>query len=178
MIRFFISYISKINISEVIFTFLAILCLISILFRTRLKGKKHLTIWISASLYISLLLELTILTREPGMISYSKEDMLLTFRMMLQNSKESQMYPDIIGNIILFVPCGVFLKTLLRRSSWTILVSFFVTLAVESVQLITGRGLFEISDLIFNTIGAAIGVWIYNHIRIQCENNTVKRYKE
>ena len=71
------------------------------------------------------------------------------------------MYPDIIGNIILFVPCGMFMKLLLKKDGRSILMGFLATLAIETVQLLTGRGLFEVSDLLFNTLGVAIGVWIY-----------------
>lgn len=164
VIRFFFMYVSRINATEVVLMFAAMLCLISVLFRIFLKdniNKKNLSILISVSLYISLLLELTILSREPETFSCSDNDFFLTIKMMLQNSGESQMYPDIIGNIVLFIPCGIFLKMLLKKSGWTILVSFFVTLAIETVQLLTGRGLFEMSDLLFNTLGATIGVIIY-----------------
>lgn len=38
---------------------------------------------------------------------------------------------------------------------------FFISLSIEILQYITGIGITDIDDLIFNTIGGLIGSWIY-----------------
>lgn len=71
---------------------------------------------------------------------------------------------NIILNICMFVPLGVFLPILLKRmnSFWKVsLGGFFVTLFIETSQLFLKRGVFEIDDLIGNTVGTMIGYGMY-----------------
>lgn len=63
---------------------------------------------------------------------------------------------QVMNNILLFVPVGTFLYNLRPKSS-TFYFPFLVSLGVEVLQFLTGRGLFEIDDLISNTLGGLIG---------------------
>ncbi|WP_186673783.1 VanZ family protein [Sporosarcina sp. BP05] len=66
-------------------------------------------------------------------------------------------------NILMFVPLG-FLFPLLhsrfRKAVWTIGMAALFTLSIESVQLLTGYGIFEVDDLFNNLLGAIIGYGI------------------
>lgn len=64
---------------------------------------------------------------------------------------------DMMFNGILFIPLGFFVK---MKSSvkHSVVISGGVSLFIEAMQLITHRGLFEISDLIFNMIGGVVGI--------------------
>ena len=69
-----------------------------------------------------------------------------------------------IQNIALFVPLG-----LLIRGGWTkmtikrvTLLGFFCSLSIELVQLVLRLGWFDVDDILFNTIGAYLGVWLYD----------------
>jgi len=71
-------------------------------------------------------------------------------------------YRGILLNILLFVPFGYLLpqSTVRANSLWKIMVfGFSFSLVIESAQLITRLGMFDIDDLINNTIGAVLG-WI------------------
>lgn len=67
---------------------------------------------------------------------------------------------NIILNILMFVPIGFMMPLLFKKCErWymTYLVGFITTLFIETIQLITKRGVFEIDDIINNTLGCAIG---------------------
>ncbi|SDN95792.1 VanZ family protein [Bacillus sp. OK048] len=66
-------------------------------------------------------------------------------------------------NIFMFVPLGIFLPILhsrFQKAVWTIGMAALFTLSIESVQLITGYGIFEVDDLFNNLLGAIIGYGI------------------
>ena len=63
-------------------------------------------------------------------------------------------------NILMFVPLGFLLPLLHKRFAkigWTLLVAILFTAFIESVQFITGVGIFELDDLFNNVLGALIG---------------------
>ncbi|WP_342509664.1 VanZ family protein [Sporosarcina sp. FSL K6-2383] len=66
-------------------------------------------------------------------------------------------------NIFMFVPFGILLPLLharFRKAGWTIGMAALFTLSIESVQLLTGYGIFEVDDLFNNLLGAIIGYGI------------------
>lgn len=70
---------------------------------------------------------------------------------------------NIILNILMFVPLGILLPLIFKncRKYWvTYLVGLFFTLIIEVIQLISGRGIFEIDDIFNNTLGCIIGYGI------------------
>ena len=69
----------------------------------------------------------------------------------------------IILNILMFVPIGFMMPLIFKKCQcWymTYLGGFATTLFIETIQLITKRGIFEIDDIINNTLGCAIGYGI------------------
>ena len=69
----------------------------------------------------------------------------------------------IILNILMFVPIGFILPLLFKKCEcWyiTYLGGFATTLFIETLQLISKRGIFEIDDIVNNTLGCAIGYGI------------------
>ena len=67
---------------------------------------------------------------------------------------------NIGGNILMFVPLGFFLRTLLPkcRSFWRCMgIVAVIMTAVELGQLFTLRGFCEADDLTLNLLGAALG---------------------
>lgn len=67
---------------------------------------------------------------------------------------------NLAGNILAFVPFGLFYPLLSRRnrSLWKVtLISFEVSLLVEIIQLVTRVGSCDVDDIILNTLGGMIG---------------------
>lgn len=71
-----------------------------------------------------------------------------------------------ILNIFLFIPWGIIISALFKRkSTWkrvlmTTVIGFLTSFLIEHVQLFTGTGMFELTDLMTNTIGGFIGACI------------------
>ncbi len=80
-------------------------------------------------------------------------------------------YMNLFGNILAFIPFGfcVPLMTKYRLGLFmTLFLIFSFSFVVETVQLVTKVGCFDVDDMILNTIGGLIGFiafWIINGIR-------------
>ena len=73
-------------------------------------------------------------------------------------------YKNLGGNLLGFVPLGIFLPLLFRRLRLfpAVIASVFtVSLGYELIQLSTGLGVFDVDDLILNTAGGIIGFIIH-----------------
>ena len=78
---------------------------------------------------------------------------------------------NLFGNIVAFIPFGFFLPILYPRCRsvlFTVFFSFECSLLVETVQLVSKVGSFDVDDLLLNTIGGFLGclafLWM-NRIR-------------
>ena len=74
-----------------------------------------------------------------------------------------QMHAYFIENIILFIPFGLLFPLVFRKwLRWlTVPVGFIVSVGIEYTQLVTGRGYCQIDDVVTNTVGAAIGFFVF-----------------
>ena len=68
-------------------------------------------------------------------------------------------FPEIIMNVVIFVPLGIYLAILMKSwNLWKHLFSFFgISLMVETIQFIFKLGAFDVTDLVTNTFGGIIG---------------------
>lgn len=80
-------------------------------------------------------------------------------------------FPEMIMNVVVFVPIGVFAGFLLSVPSWKKIVLFGILLSVgiELLQLSSNKGFFEFDDVIHNTLGCLIGYGLYALIRFGYE---------
>lgn len=67
-----------------------------------------------------------------------------------------------IGNVVLFIPLGVALKSGGMKDVKK--TGFFASLLIEILQFTFALGTFECDDLIHNTLGAVIGAWCVGKI--------------
>lgn len=67
----------------------------------------------------------------------------------LQNINNPIIFLNIIGNIILFIPMGFYTRN--------VLISFLVIFILEVMQLLLGKGVFDIVDIFLNMIGVIVG---------------------
>lgn len=71
---------------------------------------------------------------------------------------------NLYGNIIAFIPFGMLLRWARNKNTTfvqALLYSLGFTLVIETVQYITKLGVFDIDDIIMNTLGGVIGYCIY-----------------
>ncbi len=67
---------------------------------------------------------------------------------------------NVVGNVVIFVPFGVYLALYSEKSSFGKLFSsvFLTSLLVEVIQFIFCIGIMDIDDLILNTLGGVLGI--------------------
>lgn len=70
---------------------------------------------------------------------------------------------NVFGNIIMFAPFGFLGIVFPKLNDFKTLIINFLSaiIIIESLQYFTRLGVFDIDDIILNTIGVAIGFWIY-----------------
>ncbi|SES18668.1 Glycopeptide antibiotics resistance protein [Gracilibacillus ureilyticus] len=71
---------------------------------------------------------------------------------------------NLFGNLFMFLPMGIYLPFFINKANklriFTVLMTT-VLLFIETIQLVTRRGSFDIDDFILNIIGAFIGLGIW-----------------
>ena len=123
----------------------------------RFSKKLSIPFSVVAALYLTFLLSLTILGREAD--KHSSFDQLFYAYHQAFIVGDGGMIFDILFNIFLYIPVGLLIsryKNLLAD----ILFILLLTTVIEFVQLITSRGVFELSDIINNFVGGLIGLLI------------------
>ena len=87
-------------------------------------------------------------------------------------------FGEIIMNVIIFVPLGIYAGTLFKRWFFGKYLFFFFlpSLIVEGLQFIFRVGAFDITDIITNTLGGIIGLMIFKAIE-KVFKNSVKAQK-
>jgi len=79
---------------------------------------------------------------------------------------------QIAGNFIMLLPLGIYLPLLYKRLRklsgffGVLLISFFVSVGIEVLQLATNYRSTDVDDVILNTAGACVGFIIYQLIKL------------
>lgn len=71
---------------------------------------------------------------------------------------------NIVGNILAFVPFGIFVPLLSDGKCQFVAVffsTFCMTLSIELLQLITKVGTFDVDDILLNCVGGVLGYCLY-----------------
>ena len=108
--------------------------------------------------YLLIIFCLTLLSRENG--STSKIDLEIGSSLRINTRNNAY----VVENILLFIPYGFCLAWRYgSRKRWiiNIFTGLLTTLAVEYTQLLTGRGVFQIDDILTNALGCVLGLVCY-----------------
>ena len=106
------------------------------------------------SFYIYMVIAITLLSRSEGSNDVLNLQLFSTF----SNSITSRIF--LIENVILFLPMGFFIghvRVRKVRFVENMCICFCSSLFIELTQYITGRGKFEIDDIMTNLLGGVIG---------------------
>ena len=71
---------------------------------------------------------------------------------------------NILGNVAAFLPFGFFLPIISPRfGKWylMLILSFLLTLSIETIQLVFKVGSFDVDDMLLNTLGGVIGYIVF-----------------
>lgn len=71
--------------------------------------------------------------------------------------KNKIVFKNVIGNIIIFIPMGIFIKTIPIHTIYQIIVSIIIIIGIETLQYITQIGVFDIMDIFLNMLGTLMG---------------------
>ena len=140
-----------------------------------------INLYIFFILYLILLITLTLFDSSWGRNGFAIKDFkvyikqsvnLVPFKTIINYIKEfNSMYStrqimfNLLGNICAFMPMALFLPLLFKKQSKFknfIITMIIIILGIESLQLITTSGRFDIDDLILNLFGAAIMYLLLN----------------
>lgn len=81
------------------------------------------------------------------------------------NVSRTVVISNIIGNIVIFTPLGLYLPLLINKNN-SFLKNVFavalISLSIEIIQFVFAIGISDIDDIILNTVGGALGIAIFN----------------
>ena len=76
----------------------------------------------------------------------------------------SSVCTNLLGNIVAFIPFGIFLPIITnnRLKFYQVTVfTFALTLSIELTQLVSRVGIFDVDDMILNTLGGMMGYLLF-----------------
>jgi glycopeptide antibiotics resistance protein len=87
-------------------------------------------------------------------------------------------FGELIMNVVIFVPLGIYAGILFKRWSFgkSLFFFFLMSLTIEVLQFILRVGAFDITDIITNTLGGIIGLMIFKAIE-KVSKNSVRAQK-
>lgn len=142
-------------------SFAVLFVIILLLCRKRFRSlRTRLLFSISASLYGALLICVTLNVNRSdtqGLILNPIDNIQALFTGMRIHQLRG-----IQSNIFLFIPCGVFSALYFKRRKllFSILFGASLTVSIEALQFVFRRGYTETMDVICNTLGAAITIFV------------------
>lgn len=85
-----------------------------------------------------------------------------------QNVSLDGLYLDVMGNVVMFVPFSLVMYVVFRIKNLylILLLGFLSSLSIETVQYLFRIGVTDVDDLIFNTLGALIGILVIGALKI------------
>lgn len=128
--------------------------------RRERKGKETFPMagLMAFSLYLMIILVITFFSREDGSRIGVDLELFSTWGINTRNNA------FVVENVLLFIPYGFvcpwafpWLRGFFRNT----FAAFVTSLGVETIQLITGRGYFQVDDILTNVLGAVIGYVLF-----------------
>ena len=95
-------------------------------------------------------------------VSWSSHNYIPFKEILRYDLGSSLFYKNIFGNMLLFLPYGIFIAKYVKLDSAFIvaIISFITSLSIEVIQFLIGR-VFDVDDIILNVIGGVFGFLIY-----------------
>ncbi len=160
--------------SEPIFFIIVVAWVIYRILATKRAGSLHLLREIVINfffLYACIVFSYTFLPIDIVLYGFNPNDanlvpLVQTIR-FLQNLDYPGVVRNLLGNLVLLAPLGIFLPLLFRKfRKFSVILGtgFLVTLGIEVFQLLLSFRVFDIDDLIINTIGVALGYGVFKLI--------------
>ncbi|MEA5457136.1 VanZ family protein [Sinomonas sp. JGH33] len=125
-----------------------------------------LAIFAVFALYAAFLLKLLLFSRAPGSersINLIPFASIAEYAFSHSPGTERAAFANVVGNILIFIPLGVYASWLRRRAAaWlTMLIVASVSVAAEIIQGVFAVGASDIDDVILNCVGGLIGMLVF-----------------
>ena len=170
-------FVNRIIISVIAF---AMFCAVSIFLYKRHKfNKAQCFAAILLSLYIVVLLYFTVTGRYSHEEYEYKINFFTSYRWLFKTSGE-QLLRQLLINLVMLMPVGFLLPIVIttkHKYLITMVLSLLLTVFIETMQLITKCGSFEVDDIINNFIGAVLGMLIYMLLNKIIQNQKGNHYE-
>ena len=158
--KYMLDYDIGIPLVVIIFVLLFVCCIVLVLFRV----KNSYSLFVKQASfclfmgYLFLVLCTTIFFREETFVKRYNINPLWSY-----SSLYNKQLAQIIMNVIMFIPIGFFAGGALKKKhvSKAIEIGIVLSLFIEITQLITTRGVFNVDDIIHNTLGCVIGFSVF-----------------
>ena len=108
--------------------------------------------WLPRVYSVFLILYITLLRRAPG---YNENS-----RLHLKLWPNAGVWAGNLLNLILYVPLGWTSQRWKPNRKRIVIAAFMLSVCCEVLQYFTGRGMADVNDILFNTLGAAVGIWL------------------
>lgn len=80
---------------------------------------------------------------------------------------------NILGNVVLFIPMGYFLREFFSKKLSFLLV-WMIPIGIETLQYYSMTGISDVDDVLLNAIGGGIGVYLYKMV----SDNIIQKIKQ
>ena len=138
------------------------ICLRQLVKRDKMKGFQAYAC-LAALTFLAIVYASTVFTRNPQTDYHYNLDLFWSWRAVFRGSRE--MLKEDILNIVLLLPLGGLLPFVFdKKIRWWqgLLCGIVVSLGIEILQLVLKRGLFELDDIMNNSIGCMLGCMFGN----------------
>lgn len=108
--------------------------------------------WLPIIYSMFLILYITLLRRAPG---YNEN-----IQLHLKLWPNAGVWAGNLLNLILYIPFAWTSQKWKPNRKKIVAAAFMLSVCCEVLQYFTGRGMADVNDILFNTLGAAVGVWL------------------
>ena len=112
--------------------------------------------WLPTAYSVFLILYITLLRRAPG---YNEN-----IRLHLKLWPNAGVLAGNLLNLILYVPFGWTSQRWKANGKRIVIAAFMLSVCCEVLQYVTGRGMADVNDILFNTLGTAVGIWLAERV--------------
>lgn len=149
---------------------IVVLLLSAIIDKIVKKKKPHFSLLaiMGFLMYVVIMLCITFISRLDGDMGMNVDMKGMDLKLFSSWGRNDRNHAYVIENVLLFVPYGFFLACVFKKARKllpVLVIGMLSSLAIEVIQLVTGTGIFQIDDILTNTLGAIIGYLIFRIIR-------------
>lgn len=100
-------------------------------------------------------------------VTWSSNNFIPFKEILRYNISSRLFFKNVLGNMILFLPFGLFTSYFLKveKPHLPIILTVIASISIEVVQMIIGR-VFDVDDILLNIVGGLLGFFVYNIFRL------------